>query len=401
MPQAPSIQKRDPLAPAQPWGFHVEKESQGARAGVLYLRGHAIPTPLFMPVGTRATVRALTPQELRRLGARVLLVNACHLLLWDLLEPLRRLGDLHRFMGWEGGLITDSGGFQSYSLSHLCTPMEEGLLFSPPGTSQTCLLTPELAVRVQEQLGADILMALDDCVPYGAGYAQVEAALERTHGWAQRCRQALREGKALFGIVQGGTFLELRRRSVSFLTSLDFPGYAVGGLSVGEPKALMRYVLEGTTSYLPQHQPRYLMGVGDPQELLEGIARGIDLFDSSLPTRLARHGRLLTPWGPLSLKAARCREQDAPIDPTCDCSTCATFSIAYLHYLFRTDPQLVHPFTSLHNLRFTVRLLARARRAILQERFGAFMEQFLSAYASGITLQREVPDIAAAILRSP
>jgi queuine tRNA-ribosyltransferase len=363
--------------------FTVEAvDSQtGARAGRFETPHGPVLTPAFMPVGTQATVKSLDPAELRALGAQIVLANTYHLSLRPGAETVARLGGLHRFMAWDGPLLTDSGGFQVFSLAHLRRLDEDGVTFRSHIDGSERRLTPEVAIEAQEQLGADVIMAFDECVEAPASYERTREALERTHRWAERCRRAhTRPDQALFGIVQGGLFDDLRLESARAIGALDFPGYAIGGVSVGESKADCWRVAALVAPRLPAGRPRYLMGVGSPEDLVQGVGAGIDLFDCVLPTRLARNGTVLTDAGRESLVRSRWRETEGPFDPTCDCATCARFSAAYLHHLFRAQELLAHRLASVHNLRYMARLSARMRRAIFEQRFGAWRADFLGAY---------------------
>ena len=361
--------------------FHLAATDSSARAGLLTTPHGQVRTPAFMPVGTQAAVKALAPEDLRAVGAEIVLANSYHLYLRPGVEVVERLGGLHRFMAWEGPLLTDSGGFQIFSLGHLRRLTDEGVLFRSHIDGSEHFLTPELAVQYQEALGADIIMALDHCPAYGESRQEVETAMERTHRWAERCLKAQRRGdQALFGIVQGGWFPDLRQRSAAFVGALDLPGYAIGGVSVGEPKALAYQAVEDCLPLLPAGKPRYLMGVGSPEDLLQCIARGIDLFDCALPTRAARNGGLFTRQGRVNIKGARFQAQAGPFEAGCDCYACRTFSAAYLHHLFRAEELLYHRLTTIHNLRFILRLLEEARDAILRGSFAAFAREFLESY---------------------
>ena len=352
-----------------------------ARAGWLTTPHGAVSTPLFLPVGSQGTVKALAPDDLKALGAGMLLANTYHLYLRPGIPVVKALGGLHRFMAWEGPLLTDSGGFQVFSLGHLRRVSDEGVLFHSHLDGSEHTLSPELAIAIQEELGADIIMALDECPPYSVDLAAIKRATERTQSWAERClKSSHRPDQALFGIVQGGTFAELRRWSASHLVSLDLPGYALGGLSLGEPKEVMHAMIEETVALLPEARPRYLMGVGSPEDLVNGVARGIDLFDSALPTRVARNGGLFTRLGRLNITNACFQGQAGPVDPSCDCYTCRTFSAAYLHHLFRCRELLAYRLATIHNLRFIMRLMEEIRRSILQGTFPVFKDGFLASY---------------------
>lgn len=363
--------------------FYLEGEctSTGARAGRLFLPHGEVPTPVFMPVGTQATVKSLAPPDLKSLGARIILANTYHLHLRPGGKVVASLGGLHRFMGWPHNILTDSGGFQVFSLGHLRQVDEDGVSFRSHIDGSEQRLTPESAIRIQEQLGADIIMAFDECAPSDADATYHREAMRRTHRWAQRCQQAqTRPDQSLFGIVQGGLFPELRRESAETLAEMDFPGYAVGGLSLGEPKTVTWSVLAQTTPYLPVDKPRYLMGVGSPEDLFEAVSWGIDMMDAVLPTRVARNGAFFTRYGRRNIRNAAFRTQEAPVDPDCDCYTCTHFSAAYVHHLFRAEELLSYRLASIHNLRFIVRTMEQIRQAILDGTFDTLKADFLATY---------------------
>jgi queuine tRNA-ribosyltransferase len=361
--------------------FKLLKKTGNARAGELSTAHGKVLTPVFMPVGSQATVKTLTPADIRDIGYNMILANTYHLYLRPGVGTVKELGGLHKFMAWDGAMLTDSGGYQVFSLSPLCKITDEGAKFRSHIDGSEHFLTPELAVQYQEKLGADVIMVLDECSAYGDKEAKVVQAMERTHRWAARClNEHQSNGQLLFGIVQGGIYPELRAQSAAYLTKLDFPGYAVGGLSVGEPKETMLKILEQTTPQLPENKPRYLMGVGAPEDLVEGVARGIDMFDCALPTRVARNGALYTRQGRINVRRASFSKMDSPIDPACDCYTCRTFSAAYLNHLFRAEELLGLRLASIHNLRFMKRLMDDIRNAILKDSFGEFREGFLKTY---------------------
>jgi len=355
-------------------------EGLRARAGVMHTPHGEVPTPVFCAVGTQATVKTLTPRELVELGAPMILGNTYHLYLRPGAERIARLGGLHRFMGWEGAILTDSGGFQVFSLQELRKLDDDGATFRSHIDGSEHRFTPEKVVEIQEHLGSDIAMVLDECAePHDRAYNR--QALRRTHLWAERCLRAhSRPDQALFGIVQGGVFEDLRAESARVLTAMDFPGYAIGGLSVGESKADMHRILEATTPLLPEHKPRYLMGVGSPEDLVNGVARGIDMFDCVLPTRLARNGAVFTADGRMNLRNARYAEDPSPIEPGCTCYTCQHFSRAYLRHLIQAKEILGPRLNTIHNLHFLLRLMEGMREAILAGRFAAFAEGFLARY---------------------
>ncbi|MSQ25428.1 MAG: tRNA guanosine(34) transglycosylase Tgt [Dehalococcoidia bacterium] len=363
--------------------FRLEKTSGTARAGLMATGHGDVPTPAFMPVGTQATVKALSPGDLRDIGARIILSNTYHLSLRPGAELIQRHGGLHRFMRWDGPLLTDSGGFQVFSLGHMRKLTDDGVTFRSHLDGSEHTFTPERAVLLQEQLGSDIAMAFDHCPAYGEPEAKVREATERTHRWAERCLRAqASKDQALFGIVQGGWSAELRRFSAETIAGMGFPGIAIGGVSVGEPRALAYAAVEHTVPFLPSDRPRYLMGVGSPEDLVRNIAAGIDLFDCALPTRAARNGSLFTRTGRVNLRNAAFRDADRPFDPACDCSTCHGYSAAYLHHLLRADELLYYRLATIHNLRFILRLMEDARAAIIGETFPTFAEGFLTGYRS-------------------
>lgn len=351
-----------------------------ARAGCFQTPHGEILTPAFVPVGTQATVKSLSPRELRELGATLIQANTYHLYLRPGPDVIAKMGGLHPFMAWDGPLLTDSGGFQVFSLEHLRIIGDEGVVFRSHIDGSEHFFTPEKVMEIQERLGADIIMCFDEC-PEPLDYDYNVRALERTHRWAERCRAAQRrEDQALFGIVQGGGFADLRRRSARFLSSLDFPGYAIGGLSVGEPKKTMHAMLEETVPLLPEDRPRHLLGVGSPEDLFECVARGIDIFDCVLPTRIARNGALLTRSGRLNIRNSRFADDPAPVEEGCQCHTCRTFSRAYLRHLIRANELLGLRLTTLHNLHFLLSLIREIRASILDGTFAALKEEFLSNY---------------------
>jgi queuine tRNA-ribosyltransferase len=352
-----------------------------ARAGMLTTPHGKVPTPAFLPVGSQGTVKTLTPDELKLSGVGMILANTYHLYLRPGVETISKLGGLHKFMAWDGPILTDSGGFQVFSLGHLRRISDGGALFRSHIDGSEHFLTPELAIEIQEQLGADIIVVLDECPPYGDDFLSIQKAMERSHLWAEKCRRKhKKKGQTLFGIVHGGTFAELRRQSADFLTSLDFPGYAIGGLSLGEPKELMHSMLDETVPLLPEDKPRYLMGVGSPEDLVECVARGVDMFDSALPTRLGRNGAVFTRHRRYNVGNARFKQKKGPIDPDCDCYTCRTFSAAYLHHLFKAQELLAYRLATIHNVRFIMRLMRQMRCSILDGTFSSFRDDFIQKY---------------------
>ncbi|HEY77191.1 MAG TPA: tRNA guanosine(34) transglycosylase Tgt [Thermoflexia bacterium] len=347
-----------------------------ARAGLLKTVHGEVPTPVFMPVGTQATVKAVSPRDLEDLGATIILSNTYHLYLRPGDERIARLGGLHAFMGWDRPILTDSGGYQVFSLAQRRTIDNDGVTFRSHIDGSRHRFTPEKVIAIQENLGADIITCLDECAP-PLDYDYNLQALERTHAWAARCKAAKsRPDQALFGIVQGGVFLDLRERSARFLTDLGFDGYAIGGLSVGETKEQMHAVLELLDTLLPADQPRYLMGVGTPEDLVECVARGVDMFDCVLPTRMGRNGSALTRTGRLNLRNARFADDPAPIEEGCTCYTCAHFSRAYLRHLVVANEILGLHLITLHNLHLMLTIARELREAILQGRFEDYRAAF-------------------------
>ena len=368
-----------------PFVFELLATAGDARAGVFHTPHGPILTPAFAPVGTQATVKAVTPDQLRELGAGLILANAYHLYLRPGDERIAARGGLHHFMGWEGPILTDSGGFQLFSMADQRTVDDEGVSFRSHVDGSLHRFTPEKAISVQENLGADIIMALDECAePLDRAYN--EQALARTHAWALRCLQAkTRPDQALFAIVQGGIFTDLRLQSAEFLSGLGTPGLAIGGLSVGESKEQMHAVLEALHPALPPDRPRYLMGVGTPEDLVDGVQRGVDLFDSVLPTRMARNDAALTRSGKLNLRNAPYADDERPIDPECSCYACGHFSRAYLRHLIIAHEMLSATLLSIHNLHTLIHLTADLRLAILEGRLPQFVQAF-----QGRRLQAEV-----------
>ncbi len=364
--------------------YEIEAESGAARAGRVTLPRGSFETPVFMPVGTQATVKALSPDDLRETGARVLLSNAYHLYLRPGHETIESLGGLHRFMAWDGLLLTDSGGYQIFSLKGLTRLGDDGVAFRSHIDGSEHLIRPEDSMAIQRSIGADMVMALDECPPGGAERAVVESAVARTTEWARRCRAVpLKEHQTLIPIVQGGVDCELRRRSAESLMEMGFPAYAIGGLSVGEERGAMLDSVEFTASLLPAGGPRYLMGVGMPDDILESVGRGADMFDCVLPTRMARNGTAFSADGRVNLRNARHRADPAPIESDCGCYTCRNFSRAYLRHLFIAGEIMAARLTSFHNLYFYAKMVALARRAILDGRFDAFKNEFISRFSSG------------------
>ena len=354
----------------------------GARLGRVHTPHGSFETPVFMPVGTLATVKTMSPEELTDIGAGIILSNTYHLWLRPGEDIIEEAGGLHKFMNWDGSILTDSGGFQVFSLSDLRKIEEEGVHFRNHISGEKLFLSPEKAMHIQNSLGSDIMMAFDECPPYPAEHKYMKNSVERTSRWAERCLEAHKrpQDQGLFGIVQGGEYEDLRRQSAKDLTSLDFPGYAIGGLSVGEPKDVMNRVLEFTTPLLPNEKPRYLMGVGSPDSLIDGAIRGVDMFDCVLPTRIARNGTLMTSQGRLVVRNAKYARDFSPIDPNCDCYTCKNYTRAYVRHLIKTDETFGLRLTSYHNLYFLVKLMEQVRQAIREDRLGDFREEFFEQY---------------------
>lgn len=363
--------------------FEVLKQDSrtGARLGRLTTPHGVVETPVFMPVGTQGTVKTMTPEEVRDLGARIILSNTYHLYLRPGHELVREAGGLHRFMHWDGPILTDSGGFQVFSLAALRKLSDEGVEFRSHHDGSRHFFTPEQVVSVQEALGSDIAMVLDECAPYPCSYEDARTAARRTTHWAARARAAWNGGGATtpFGIIQGSVYRDLREESARALVGLEFPGYGIGGLSVGEPKPLMYEALEWVIPLIPEDRPRYLMGVGSPDCLFEGIARGVDMFDCVLPTRMARHGAVFTHAGRLVVRNAPNARDFGPLDPGCTCYTCRHFSRAYVHHLLKAGEVLGIRLTTIHNLHFVLDLARRIREAIAEDRFHSLKEQFLAA----------------------
>ncbi len=367
----------------RPFHFQLDGRCGSARAGTFETPHGAIHTPAFMAVGTHAAVKAMTSEQVRATGTEVVLANTYHLALRPGEKAVAKLGGLHRFMGWEGPILTDSGGFQVFSLPNK-EISERGVRFRNELDGSTLDLTPERSIEIQNALGADVIMAFDECTPYPADQKLAGAGVRRTLAWIERCLKAHRrpDEQALFGIVQGGVHLELRRACAQALVALDLPGYAVGGVSVGEGHELMCKITGFTVPLLPEDRPRYLMGVGLPEDILAAVGTGVDLFDCVIPTRYARSGTVFTVRGRKRLTNRRYRRDAYPIDPSCDCQACAGgFSRAYLHHLFAANEVLSAILASIHNLRFYQRLVGGARRAILEGRYDAHRREFLAAYA--------------------
>lgn len=352
-----------------------------ARLGLLATSHGVFETPIFMPVGTQATVKAMTPEMLCEIGAGIILSNTYHLYLRPGADLIDRAGGLHGFMNWQRGILTDSGGFQVFSLQGLRKITDEGVMFSSHIDGSRHFLSPEIVMEVEQKLGADIAMCFDECAPYPCSYEEADRAVTRTTLWAKRCRESHRHSyQALFGIIQGNVFADLRERSAREITALDFPGYAIGGLSVGEPKEDMYRILDLTNELLPANKPRYLMGVGAPEDLVEGVKRGVDMFDCVLPTRIARHGTAFTRKGKVVVRNASYAEDFTPLDPDCDCQVCKNYSRAYIRHLVKAEEILAHTLITYHNLYFLIKLMQDMREAIAEDRFGKFYANFYASY---------------------
>ncbi len=353
------------------FSFTLTHTCLGARAGIFTTPHGMVETPRFMPVGTLANVKTLTPQQLKDCGAQMILANTYHLHLQPGESIVKQAGMLHRFMGWDQPILTDSGGFQVFSLSEIRQISDEGVTFRSPKDGQLIMLSPEKAMAIQNELGADVIMAFDECAPYPATRAEIAAASDRTTQWLDRCIKAHdRAGEqALFGIVQGGVFLDLRQRSAEELTKFDLPGYAIGGVSVGEPPELIAKIVAATTPLLPAHKPRYLMGVGTHREMAQAVASGIDLFDCVIPTRLARHGAALVQGERWNLKNQQFKADFLPLDPECQCYTCQNFSRAYLSHLIRSQEILGYTLLSIHNIFELISFTKKMRHSIVNQTF--------------------------------
>lgn len=354
----------------------------GARLGRVYTPHGFFDTPAFMPVGTQATVKGMSPDELKEVEAQIILSNTYHLYMRPGFDIVKDAGGLHKFMNWDRSILTDSGGFQVFSLSDLRDIKEEGVTFKSHIDGSKHFISPEKAIEIQNALGADIIMAFDECAPYPAEFDYVKKSLERTTRWAKRCKEAHKntEEQALFGIVQGGVYPELRIQSANELLELDFPGYALGGLSVGEPAHLMYAGLECTVPLLPENKPRYLMGVGSPDYLIEGSIRGIDMFDCVLPTRIGRNGTVLTGRGKIIIRDAKYARDYSSLDPECDCYTCRNFTKAYIRHLLKAQEVLGIRLTTWHNLRFLLKLMQGVRQAITEDRLADYRNEFFSKF---------------------
>ena len=365
--------------------LHIDKNS-GARRGVIHTPHGDIQTPVFMPVGTQATVKSMSPEELKKdVKAQIILANTYHLYLRPGHDLVKEAGGLHKFMNWDRPILTDSGGFQVFSLSGLRKITEEGVKFNSHLDGSKHLFTPEKVMEIEEALGADIIMAFDECCPYPSDYKYTEKSMYRTTRWAQRCKEAhTTTNQGLFGIIQGGFYKDLRKISADDLISMDFPGYAIGGISVGEPKEEFLDILRYTTPLMPENKPRYLMGVGTPDYLIEAALAGIDMCDCVLPTRLARHGTALTSKGKIVIRNATYEKDWGRLDDECDCYTCKNYTRAYIRHLVKTNEILGIRLISLHNLRFLTRLMEQVREAIEKDDLLGFREEFYNKYGYSI-----------------
>ena len=367
--------------------FTLEYKSEECwgRVGRINTRRGEILTPVFMPVGTCGTVKTLSPEDLHIAGAQIILGNTYHLLLRPGTDVLDHFGGLHKMMAWDRPMLTDSGGFQVFSLNKLNKITEDGVEFASHIDGRRYWISPEESMRIQRSIGSEIMMAFDECCPYPADESRAKAALERSVKWAKRCREdhpTMRNGQALFGIVQGSMYLPLRLDSIKRTEDIGFEGMAVGGLSVGEPKELMLSVLDGMMPYMPEYLPRYLMGVGTPEDLFWGVERGIDMFDCVHPTRIARHATVFTRKGRISLLNSKWKLDDEPIDETCNCYACKTFSKGYMRHLFKANEILGLRMTSLHNITFMLNLISEIRCALSEKRFNNFKKDFFENYFS-------------------
>lgn len=360
--------------------FEKQTQCGFARRGTIQTQRGTIQTPIFMPVGTLGTVKAMTPQELEEVGATIILGNTYHLHLRPGDELIGDLGGLHAFMNWQRPILTDSGGFQIFSLAKLSKRTEEGVTFQSHLDGKTLLFTPEISVAIQQNLGSDIMMCLDECHRLPDSHANIAESVGLTTRWAKRCKAARTSEQALFGIVQGGLYFDLRQQSLESLVDIGFDGYAIGGLSVGESKEEMYAMLHQLAHLLPESHPRYLMGVGEPEDLLEAFEWGIDMCDCVLPTRNARNGSLFTSFGKISIKQAQYRQDPRPIDPQCACSVCQNYSRAYLRHLYLSQEILAMRLNTYHNLFFYLNLAQQAREAIENQRYAAFKKSFLNNY---------------------
>ena len=366
--------------------LHIDKTT-GARRGVVHTPHGDIQTPIFMPVGTQATVKSMTVEELKENGAQIILSNTYHLYLRPGEKLVKKAGGLHNFMRWDRPILTDCGGFQVFSLSDLRTISEEGVEFKSHLDGSKHFFSPEKVMQIEEDLGADIIMSFDECCPYPSTYEYTKNSMERTTRWAKRCKEAHKTNQALFGIIQGGFYEDLREKSAKDLIELDFPGYAIGGISVGEPKEEFLKMLKFTAPLMPENKPRYLMGVGSPDYLLEAAMAGIDMCDCVLPTRIARNGTAMTSHGKVVVRNATYAEDFSPLDPECDCYTCRNYTRAYIRHLVKCNEILGVRLLSIHNIKFLTNLMERVRIEIENDNLANFVKDFYKKY--GYTKEEE------------
>ncbi len=359
--------------------FKILKSAGRARFGILKTPHGSFETPVFMPVGTNANVKLMAPRDLEDAGAKIILSNAFHLYLKPGLDVIKEHGGLHEFMAWKGSILTDSGGFQVFSLK-IKKIDESGVIVKSPIDGSNVFMSPEVSMEVQKVLGSDIVMAFDQCTDPNASYEETKEAMERTFKWAKKSRELISKPQALFGIVQGGIFEDLRKRSTEQITSVDFEGYAIGGLSVGEPREITLKMTDVVTKLLPEERPRYFMGAGSPELIIELVSLGVDMFDSVFPTRVARHGVALTYDGKLNLRAAKYRHDLRPIDESCSCYTCRTFTRSYIHHLLSKKEVLGQILLTIHNINFMIDFMEKLRRNIMEGKFEKFKEDFLNRY---------------------
>lgn len=365
------------------FSFCIDSSQKKARAGSITTPHGIIQTPAFMPVATQGSVKSATPLEVKESGTSVVLTNTYHLYLRPGMNTLEQFDSIHTFMGWGGPILTDSGGFQALSLGNFRTVTDEGIKFKSHIDGSEHLLTPENSIKYQEIIGADIITCLDHCIEFNPDNSEVKQAMDRTHRWAELCARTKTNSKqALFGIIQGGHSEDLRQESTREIVGMNFDGYAIGGLSVGEPKSTMYDITELTTNLLPDNKVRYLMGVGSPEDLVECVSRGIDIFDCVLPTRVARNGALFTNTGRIDIKSQQFKNHPGPVDTSCECLTCKTFSMSYIHHLFKAKEMLSYRLATIHNLSFINKLMTGMRNAILENKFDSFKTNFLSRYKS-------------------
>ncbi len=360
--------------------LHVDKNS-GARYGILHTPHGDVEVPMFMPVGTLATVKTLSPEEVKACGAGVILANTYHLSLRPGADIVEKAGGLHKFMNYDGPILTDSGGFQVFSLTTMRKISEEGVEFRNDLNGDLTFISPEKSIEIQQKLGSDIAMSFDECLPYPCDYKYAQESTERTLRWAKRGKEYhTREDQVVFGIVQGGDYQDLREHCAKELAKMDFPGYSIGGTSIGEPKEVFFRMVDYAVKYLPENKPRYLMGIGSIDYILGGIEKGVDMFDCVLPTRMARHGAILTKNGRINIKNAEYKEDFTPIDPDCDCYACKNYTKAYLRHLFIANETFGARLMSIHNIRFLINMMEGARQAIKEDRFNEFKQITLSAF---------------------